>query len=238
MLIKTNAIVISKIKYRDNDLIVKCYTKNRGIVSYLLRGILKNTKQNSKVACFQLLSQLHIEENYKPGQSLQFITEVKPAVIYKSLHTNVLKSAVVMFLSEVLNAVLKEEEHNESLYHFLETTLEWLDHETQFSNFHLLFLLKLTKHLGFFPDTSHIDFPYFNLSTGAFELKPQTYSITGENAAILKQLSYIKFDALSTVKLNASQRQSFLNMMLLYYELHLGDFRKPKSLQVFNQVFH
>lgn len=239
MLIKTNAIVLSKIKYRDNDLIVKCYTKNRGVVSYLLRGVLKSGKQSSKVAYYQLLSQLQIEENYKPKQSLQFISEVKLNVVYHSLHTNVLKSAITMFLSEVLSSALKEEEPNESLYNFLETTLELLDNETEFSNFHLLFLIELTKHLGFYPDTTQVDFPYFNLTSGEFELKPQqVYSISGENLVTLKTLLGIKFDALYTVKLNSNQRQSFLNMLLLYYELQLGDFRKPKSLQIFNQVFN
>src|SRR5690606_4647793 len=239
MLVKTNAIVLSKIKYRDNDLIVKCYTKNRGVVSYLLRGVLKSSKQSSKVAYFQLLSQLQIEENYKPKQSLQFISEVKLNVVYHSLHTNVLKSAITMFLSEVLSSALKEEEPNESLYNFLETTLELLDNETEFSNFHLLFLLELTKHLGFYPDTAQMDFPYFNLTSGEFEPKSQqVYSISGENLVILKTLLGIKFDALYTVKLNSNQRQSFLNMLLLYYELQLGDFRKPKSLQIFNQVFN
>ncbi len=239
MLVKTNAIVLSKIKYRDNDLIVKCYTKNRGVVSYLLRGVLKSSKQSSKVAYYQLLSQLQIEENYKPKQTLQFISEVKLNVVYHSLHTNVLKSAITMFLSEVLSSVLKEEEPNEALYNFLETTLELLDNETEFSNFHLLFLLELTKHLGFYPDTAQINFPYFNLTSGEFELKPQqVYSISGENLVTLKTLLGIKFDALHTVKLNSNQRQSFLNMMLLYYELQLGDFRKPKSLQIFNQVFN
>uniref|UniRef100_UPI004049886F DNA repair protein RecO n=1 Tax=Gelidibacter sp. TaxID=2018083 RepID=UPI004049886F len=239
MLVKTNAIVLSKIKYRDNDLIVKCYTKNRGVVSYLLRGVLKSSKQSSKVAYYQLLSQLQIEENYKPKQALQFISEVKLNVVYHSLHTNVLKSAITMFLSEVLSSALKEEEPNESLYNFLETTLELLDNETEFSNFHLLFLLELTKHLGFYPDVSQINFPYFNLTSGEFELKPQqVYSISGENLVTLKTLLGIKFDALNTVKLNSNQRQSFLNMILLYYELQLGDFRKPKSLQIFNQVFN
>ncbi|MEZ4855210.1 MAG: DNA repair protein RecO [Gelidibacter sp.] len=239
MLLKTDAIVLSKIKYRDHDLIVKCYTKNRGVVSYLLKGVLKSTKNTSKVAYYQPLSQLQIEETYNANQSLQYIKEVKLNVTYQSLHTNVLKSAIVMFLSEVLSSVLKEEEANPLLYDYLETTLQWLDHETEFSNFHLLFLLELTKHLGFYPETSQIDFPYFNLSSGLFCLKPQNhYTISNQNLNVLKQLLGIKFDTLYTLKLNSNQRQSFLAMLLLYFELHLGDFRKPKSLQILNQVFN
>ena len=239
MLVKTNAIVLSQLKYRDHDVIVKCYTKNRGIVSYLLRGILKSKKSNSKIAYYQPLSQLEIEENFRASQSLHYITDVKLAVVYHSMHTNILKGAIVMFLSEVLSNTLKEEEANPSLYEFLETTLQWLDHETDFANFHLLFLLEFSKHLGFYPDTSNSDLPHFNLRSGSFESKPQApYTITGENLTLLRDLLGIKFDGLSSLKLHSKQRQEFLNLVLFYYELHLSDFRKPKSLQVFNEVFH
>ena len=238
MLVKTNAIVLSKIKYGDHDVIVKCYTKNRGIVSYLLRGILKSKKSNSKIAYYQPLSQLEIEENFRTNQTLHYITDVKLSVPYKSMHTNVLKAAIVMFLSEVLSASLKEEEANLSLYEYLETSLEWLDHETDFANFHLLFLLELSKHLGFYPDTSHSDLPYFNLRSGSFELKPQNpYTVSGENLEFMKQLLRIKFDELSSVKLHSTQRQNLLKLFIFYFELHLSDFKKPKSLQILNQVF-
>lgn len=239
MLVKTNAIVLSKIKYGDHDVIVKCYTKNRGIVSYLLRGVLKSKKSNSKIAYYQSLSQLEIEENFRANQSLHYIKDVKLSVPYRSMHTNILKAAIVMFLSEVLTATLKEEEANLSLYEFLETSLQWLDYESDFANFHLLFLLELSKHLGFYPDTSQSDLPYFNLRSGGFELNSQTpYTVSGENLTLMKQLLSIKFDGLNSVKLNSKQRQSLLNLLLFYFELHLSDFKKPKSLQILNQVFN
>ncbi|RIA08369.1 DNA replication and repair protein RecO [Flavobacteriaceae bacterium MAR_2010_72] len=239
MLIKTNAIVLSKLKYRDNDLIVKCYTKQKGVVSYIVRGAFKTQKGSAKAVYFQPLSQLQFDGNYKENRSLQSISEVKLDSLYQTLHTNILKSAIAMFLSEVLSTVLQEEEQNEALFSYLEHTFNWLDHETEFSNFHLLFLLNLTKYLGFYPDTQNMDQSFFNLSNGLFEPQKQDmYSISGENLTILKQLLGTNFDAIHTVKLNSKQRQSFLNMLLLYFELHLGDFRKPKSLQIFNQVFN
>lgn len=239
MLVKTNAIVLSKLKYRDNDLIVKCYTKQRGIVSYLIRGALKSQKGSSKSVYFQPLTQLLIEEQFKANHSLQNIREVKLEYLYKTLHTDILKSAIVMFLSEVLSSVLKEEEPNEQLYQYIENTLQWLDHETDFSNFHLLFLVNLTRYLGFYPDNQNMDQGYFNLSNGLFESKKDDYySLSGENLNILKQLLGINFDEINTIKLNSKQRQSFLNILILYFELHLGDFKKPKSLQIFNQVFN
>ena len=238
MLITTNAIVLSKLRFRDNDLIVKCYTQEKGVLSFLLRGVLKSKKGSSKIAYFQLLSQLQLVLTYKNGRSLQSIKETKLNHRYSSLHTHVLKSSIVMFLSEVLSSTLQEEEENETLYSYLENTLLWLESQSDYANFHLLFLLKLTKYLGFYPDVNNIDKTYFNLYEGKFETElSNRYSISGENLILLKQLLGTTFDALPNIKINAKQRQSFLSMILLYFELHLGSFKTPKSLQVFNQVF-
>lgn len=239
MLIKSNIIVLSKLKYKDYDLIVRSYTQHRGAVSYLVKGVLKPSKTNrTKSVYFQPLMQLSIEENYRPNQSLQYFKEVKSNYIYKSLHTNVYKSAIVLFLSEILAVVLREEEQNEDLYYFLETAFQYLDTEDSFANFHLLFLLKLTRYLGFQPDLPKENSLSFNLQTGHFENhEKRLYSISGKSLTLLKQLLGINFDALHTIKMNALERHDFLNMLLYYFELHLGDFKKPKSLKVLNEIF-
>lgn len=238
MLMTTNAIVLSKIKYRDNDLIVKCYTQQYGTLSFLLRGVLKSKKGSLQAAYFQLLSQLQIVVDYKENRTLHTIKEVKLNHLYTSLHQNVVKGTVVMFLSEVLSSVLKEEEHNKTLYSYIETTLLWFDSHSEYANFHLLFLLNLTKYLGFYPETTHLDFEYFNLQDGRFELKPSNKNtISSENVMVLKMLLNTKYDTLPSIKINSKQRQSFLNTVLLYYEMHLEGFGPPKSLQVLHQVF-
>jgi len=237
-MLTTNAIVLSKIRYRDNDLIIKCYTQEKGLVSYLLRGVLKSKKGKTRPAYFQLLSQLQIVAIHKSNRSLQTIKEVKLNYLYCSLHTEVIKSSIALFLAEVLTNSLKEEEQNEILFSYLETTFQWLDNHTEFSNFHLLFLLNLTKHLGFYPDSSNINYPFFNLKEGSLVKKNiDSYTISDENFMILKQLLGTTFDTLSSIRINSLERQSFLSMILLYFELHLGNFKKPKSLQILNQVF-
>ncbi len=238
MIVSTHAIVISKLRYRDHDLIVKCYTQQYGVLSFLLRGVLKSKKGLAKTAYFQLLTQLQLVIVYNPNRSLHSIKEAKLNHLYSSLHSNVLKSAIVMFLAEVLSSILKEEEENSTLFSYIETTLLWLDTHTECSNFHLLFLLNLTKYLGFYPENTTADVPFFNLQDGKFQSKPMgLYTISGDNFNLLKQLLDTKFDELSQLKINSKQRQAFLNMMLQYYELHLGDFKKPKSLHILNQVF-
>ncbi|MGC6429830.1 MAG: DNA repair protein RecO [Jejuia sp.] len=234
----TNAIVLSKLKYRDNDLIVKCYTQKHGVVSFLVRGAFKAKKTTNKAAYFQLLSQLQIVFNYSKNKTLYAAKEVRLNAVYQSLQTNVLKGAVVIFLSEILNSTLHEEEKNEELYSFLEASLLWFDVTPASPNFHLLFLLKLTKYLGFYPDTSQSDFENFDLQSGSFQ--PNNlgkHNVSGENLILLKRLLGTTFDALDSIKINSQKRQHFLNMMLQYFELHLGSFKTPKSLQVFNQVF-
>lgn len=238
MLVSTNAIVLSKIKYGDSNLIISCYTERFGLKSYLLRGVLKQRKGKIKPAYLQPLSQVQMECSHKDSRSLQAIRELKPLVHYKNLHTDIFKGAIVIFLSEVLVQLLKEEEQNIPLYTFISTSLLWLDAQDESANFHLLFLLKITKYLGFYPESHHEDGQFFNLESGRFEAsKTNPYSISGHNLTLLKQLLGTKFDALERVKISSGQRQDFLNMMLLYFELHLGGFKKPRSLQVLNQVF-
>jgi len=239
MLITTNAIILSKLKYNDNDLIVTSYTQQLGVVSFLIRGVYKSKKMNAKIAYFQPLSQLQLSILYKENRSLQSINDIKINHLYSSLHTNILKSAIVIFLSEVLSHILKEEERNEILFSYLETTLLWLDEQNDFSNFHLLFLLNLTKYLGFYPDINNIELPYFNLKEGKFENNlHDAYTVSGNNLILLKQFLGITFDTLFVVKISSKQRQSFLNMLLLYFQLHLGGFKPAKSLHIFNQVFN
>lgn len=239
MLITTNALVLSKIKYKDSDLIVTCYTQQLGVLSFFLRGVLKSKKGNTKTAYFQLLSQLQLVILYKKTKTLHTIKDAKLAHIYTSLHSHVIKSAVVMFLSEILTNTLKEEEQNQALYSYIENTLLWLDSQSEYSNFHLLFLLKLTKYLGFYPDETNTEYPFFNLNEGKFEtLASSKYSISGNNLILLKNLLGTKFDTISTVTINSKERQAFLKILLLYFELHLDSFKTPKSLQVFNQVFN
>ena len=239
MLSTTNAIVLSKLKYGENDLIVKCYTEKHGVVSFLIRGVLRSTKTNKKAAYFQSLSQLQLVFNYNKTKNLHSIKEVKMHRLYANLHTHVLKSTVVLFLAEILNACLKEEEENHGLYLFLENSLLWFDTMENAVNFHLLFLLKLTKYLGFYPDTKHNTLSFFNLEEGCFQMENQTkYCILGENLVLFKALLGTTFDALYLMKLNTLQRRSLLNIVLLYYELHLSGFKPPKSLPVLNQVFN
>ena len=238
MQVTTKAIVLSTIKYGDTSLIVKLFTASDGLKSYLLKGVLASKKGKLKTAYFQPLTQLEVVAYHKNKGTLESIREAKPSYHYISLHTNITKNALTFFLAEMLSNSIQEEEDNENLYEFLEASLQWLDTHDEISNFHLYFLMVLSKYFGFYPDTSDNDAPYFDLLEGAFayglSLNPM---IMGENLNFFKRFLGINFDAISSIKMNKKQRQELLKSIILYYELHLHGFRKPKSLAILNEVF-
>ena len=239
MVVNTNAIVISAIKYAEADLIVKCYTQTSGLKTYMLRGILKSRKGKFKTSLFQPLTQLELVAKHKDKGSLEYLQDAKILIHYQSLHTEVVKSTMVMFLSEMLKNTIQEEEVNDALYNYLEGAINWLDLHSEIANFHLLFLLKLTQYLGFYPEDSEMELPYFNLLDGVFqESKTDGYCIRGEVLENLKLLLATNFEALNEIKLSKANRSELLEILLTYYQLHIESFKKPKSLSILHEIFN
>jgi DNA repair protein RecO (recombination protein O) len=236
--VSTKAIVISAIKYSDTSLIVKLYTKEIGLVSYLLKGILKSKKGKLKTAYFQPLTQLNIVASHQKNRNLQILKEAQVIHVYNSLHTTIVKQSIVMFVSEILSNAIQEEENNSLLYDYLERSFIWFDSHEQISNFHLLFLLNLTKFLGFYPDTFDFHLKGFHLEEGLFtENINEKEIIKADELIQFKKLLGINFDSVENINFTKTQRQKLLQTLIRYFELHLGGFRKPKSLAVLETVF-
>lgn len=238
MLVTTKAIVITSIKYGDSSVIVKCFTETDGIKSYLLRGILKSKKGKLKIAYFQPLMQLEIVANHKNKGSLEYIKDVKVTYPYATIHTTIAKSAIVLFLSETLNYTIQEEEKNDSLFKFIENSLQWLDLNSEIANFHLLFLVHLTKYLGCYPEVAHMQKEYFDLTEGQFfDQKTANECITGQTLTYFKRVLGTKFDEQNTLVLSSQRRNEILKIFIQYFKLHLQGFREPKSMEVLHEVF-
>ncbi len=238
MQVTTNAIVLSSLKYGDTSLIVKAFTASDGLKSYLLKGVLTSKKGKLRAALFQPLTQLELVANHRNKGTLETIREAKLNYHYQTLHAQIDKNALTMFLSEILSNSIREEQPNQGLFDFLEASLQWLDIHEKVSNFHIYFLLQLSKYLGFFPDTSESNAPCFDLLEGEFTNTPSLNPIlTGENLTHFRSFLGINFDALDTVRISKTQRRDLLKSLVLYFELHLQGFRKPKSLAILNEVF-
>ncbi|GAA3752948.1 MULTISPECIES: DNA repair protein RecO [Flavobacterium] len=236
MQVKTKAIVISSLKFQEKSLIVKCFTLSSGLKSYFVRDAFSSRKASQKIAYFQPFSILEIEAVHKNKGTLENFKEIKSAVPFQTIHTDIVKSTMVMFLSEMLHYSIQEEEKNEQLFLFLETALTWLDHHDEISNFHLILLLEITKYLGFYPDTSEIDLPFFEMNEGVFTLFQKANVLSEHETNLFKKLLELKFDNDQKV-FHVLERQILLKILIDYYSLHLEGFKKPKSLEILKEVF-
>lgn len=237
MIESTKAIVINTIKFGDTSLITTCYTENSGIKSYLLRGVLKSKKGKLKSAYFQPLMQLGLTANHNNKGTLNTLKDVEVLHFYNSIYTDIKKQTIALFLSEIVYYSIKEEEQNRALYKYLETSFLWLDTHDNIANFHLLFLLNLTKYLGFYPEINVMNTRYFDLLEGSFTVNNRPNTVSGENLYQFKKLLGINFDVLHQVDFSSANRQAVLSILVQYYELHLSGFKKPKSLNVLKEVF-
>ncbi|TYP99673.1 DNA replication and repair protein RecO [Tenacibaculum adriaticum] len=237
-IVSTKAIVLSTIKYGDTSLIVKCFTEQEGVKTYMLRGVLKSKRGKLKPAYFQSLTQLQLTANHNSKNTLNSLREVQVLHPYETIFTSVIKQSIVMFLSEVLSGIIREEEGNHQLYNYLETALIWLDTHDSISNFHLLFLLNLSRFLGFYPDVVQQDAVGFNLLEGAFTNSiHEKLTISGGELVSFKKLLGMNFDAIHKVSFSKKERQTVLKTIIRYFELHLDGFKEPKSLSVLETVF-
>ena len=236
MQVKTKAIVISSIKYQEKSLIVKCLTHSDGLKSYFVPNAFSTKKGNQKIAYFQPLSILEIEASHKNKGSLEHFKEIKLAHAYKNIPNDIIKSTIVLFLSEILHYSIHEEEKNESLFDFLESALLWLDAHDEMANFHLILMLEMTKFFGFYPDNSESVFNFFDCKEGNFTAFQGTNCLSEHETFLFKKLIDLKFDSDQKVFAGV-ERQVLLKILLDYYLMHLDGFKKPKSLDVLKEVF-
>ena len=238
MIISTSAIILSKVRYKDNDLIVKCLTRDLGVVSYMIKNISTSKKSKNKFAFFQLLNILDLESNYNPNRSIQYIKDLKIRYNFTSLHTNIYKSSVVMFLSEILSNIIHNESKDLELFDFIEESFIWYDKSEDSSSFYLIFLMKITHYLGFYPDCTNMSYNYFNLEEGLFETsKNSKYVIQGDSLVLFKTILGIKFDTNKLLFIDKINKKDILKNILIYFKLHVDGFKDPKSLIVLNQIF-
>lgn len=238
-MIKTNAIVISSLKFSDNSLIIKCYTEDYGVQSYLLKGILKTSKTGLKVAYFQPLTQLEIVATNNKKHQLEYIKEAKILYHYQQIHSDMVKNAVAFFLSEMAHYCILEEEPDSKLFHFWKNNLQWFDQTKNFANFHLKFLIDLTYFLGFFPDTASIENLFFDIESGIFVNEHNGhYLLSEEESFLFKKLIMSDLETSSSLLLRHDQRNNLLQHLMKYYLWHLPNFKIPKSWEILRTILH
>lgn len=235
MLVKTKAIVLSALKYQEKSLVVKCFTESDGLKSYFVHNAFSG-KSAKKIAYFQPLTLLEIEASHKNKGTLETFREIRLFAPYTSLPTDIVKSSIALFISELLHNGLKEEEANPAFFTFLETAFLWLDHHDEVANFHLVMLLQMTRFLGFYPTASDSGKPYFDLVDGVFTSLGGLNALDLEQSELIARLLPLRFEHGQGI-FSVRERRQLLKILLDYYTLHLEGFRRPRSLEVLQQLF-
>ena len=201
MVSKTNGIVLNYIKYKETSIISKIYTKEFGLKSYLINGI-RTKKGKFNISSFQPLSLLELVVYENKNSQIGRIKELKFDKIYFTNHHVQKKISICLFISEVLLKLITFQVPDKNQFNFVRNSLIELDKIVEnYENFHIIFLIKFSKYLGF--EISNIsDFSNIKL----------------ENELVISFLSEIIISEYSSnIKSTSSVRNKALEIIIVYF---------------------
>lgn len=246
MLSKTEAIVLHSIKYGEAKMIVDMFTRQHGRLSFVV-SLPKTTRGKLKKQYFQPLTLLSIECDIRPQQQLQKLSDASLLFPLSTLLYDPTKLSISLFLSEFLYHALKSEQHNEPLFDYIISSIQWLDScETHYANFHLVFLMHLSRFLGFYPNLEESGERgieshelYFDLRAACFcSFVPlhRDYLMPQE-ASMVKLMMRMDYPTMHLFRLNRQQRNRCIEVALLFYRIHLPAFPDLRSIEVLKDLW-
>lgn len=240
MLLRIRAVVLHCQPYNDATNIVHLYTEDFGRMSYVAAKS-RNRRSCLKNAFFLPLSLVEIEADHKGSATLQRIKNIRSLHPFSGIPFQPEKNAVSLFLAEVLYRTLRETEKNTPLFGFLFQSVQFLDLcEKGLANFHLVFLIRLTRFLGFYPNVEERR-PgwYFDLHGGSFTpIRPLHNAwLNPVEANFFARLLRMNFENMAAFPFERRQRTEILRQILNYYRMHLTDFPSIQSLSVLQELY-
>ena len=240
MLQKYQGIVLHTLKYNDRSNIAHIYTAEGGRMSFLVPAQ-RSRKSTVRQVLFQPLSLVEFEAEVRPRSGLHPIREAKARLVFRSLPYDPYKSAIALFLAEFLYRALREEGVNEPLFAYLVHSVQWLDTcEKSFANFHLVFLLRLSRFLGLYPNMDdYVEGCCFDLLNACFVPEPPSHGmfVFPDEASRIRLLMRMNYDTMHLFGMNRMERNRCLDIISEYYRLHLPDFPEMKSFRVLQELF-
>jgi len=240
MLHKTRGIVLHSSPYNDTYAITLIYTEEFGRVPYLTSQS-KSRKSKSPRSLFHPLAILDLDVEHQNLREIQRIKEIKIHIPLIALLSDPVKGALGIFLAELISKVVREEQPNRPLFDFLLQSIQVLElTNVSPANFHLAFMIHLSRLLGFYPDsTGYQKGMFFDMQNGAFALnKPaHIHFLPPDESAVFFNLLRISYENMSAFRFSGRERQTIIRRILDYYRLHLSDFPEIKSLEVLHEVF-
>ncbi len=239
MLLKTKGIVLHTIKYSETSLITKIYTPESGVKSFIINGV-RSKKSKNKATLFQPLTLVDLVIANTKKSGLQTISEISIHQAYHSIPYTIIKSSVAIFINEILYKSLREQHADEDMFEFIKNSLLILDLETEnCSNFHLYFMIQLSKYLGFFPQGKYSsDYSIFDLQGGNFvnQLPKHPHFLASPHSKLLNDFINETYPTIHLIKMDKIQRKQLLQAIINFYQLHISGFGEIKSNQVLEEV--
>ncbi len=240
MITKTHGIVLRTVKYNDKSAIATVYTREFGRVSFIIHGVSRR-KSAIKPAFFLPLSIVEINTTFHPGKEVQQLQDIRIEQSLSGIYHDPVKNAITLFLAELLYKTLRQPEADESTFDFLQQAIQLLDlSEAGIANFHLVFMIKLSKYLGFEPNGEEADASYFDLLNGVFLKSRPTHNhfANPEITHIFASMLPVGFDKMHTIDLSRIKRNELLNCLIDYYKLHMPDFHGLNATAVLHEIFN
>ena len=212
----TELIVLHTTKFGENSLVVHTLSKDYGRRSFLVKGAGKK----SMMSLFLPLNVLEadiLETNKSTLFTARNLTAKHPLL---GIRNNLFKNSMTMFMSEVLYRVVKDGAYEQGLFEWCEKDILLLDAiQTDFSNFHIRFLLELTVALGFSPESQ--------------DLMP----FVGEHYPAVEKFMSLPFADSMLIPLNGAARNEIAEEILRYIEYHTESSVNVNSLKVLRELF-
>ena len=232
-------LYLNHINYGDTSVILKLHTLQHGTTSFIVKGI-KRKKGGS--ALLQPFHYLELSSNFKAEKDLNFGNQVRLSKPSYSLTSDIRKSTVALFLTEVLNKTLKETAPNKELYVIIESLITFYDESEFLPLFHHSFLIQLIKLLGIMPNFGrNVSIDLLNIKEGLFEYNPQPNKdyFSLESSQAFKLIIGTKFEELNRIHLVKKTKQELLSSLVNYIEtqteIKKGSIQSYKILEtIFN----
>ena len=236
----SHALVLRSLRYGDQQVILDLFTESAGTVPFMVR-LPRNGKRGISASMWQPLSLVDVTWEPRPRLNFQKLQELSVWQPWHDLPFQPMKATMVLFLAEFLAHALRSEQTDGPLFDFLVSSLQWLDAaEERYSNFHVVFLLHLSRFLGFMPNADDWQpGSCFDLQAASFVCaRPASpYYIEGDEAALVQKFLRMDYRSMRAVRLNGAMRRRALELIVLFYRLHIPDFPELKSLDVLAEVF-
>jgi len=241
MISKTRGVVLHSIKYGDSSLIVHVYTEKYGRQSFMVSGV-RGRKGKNKASFFMPLSLLDLEIYYKPKRDMQRISETRILIPFHDIPFHIDKNTIALFISEILYKVLKEHEENPPLFEFLLNAIGFLDvYEGNIANFHLVFLMNLSRFLGFYPNVeTYEDGYYFDLKNGSFKKSVPYHPnyLEKKQSVLFRELLSVNFSNFQAYHPTGKERKGLLELVINYFGLHIESLGNINSYRILKEVFN